>query len=96
MPIPKSSDKLKIKGAFQSQGQYWRVADGYMATLSIPKAEMPLKDNTIGFVVNVADDDATKFLNKAGWARKQALLFPHSPTFAYYADARTCIQMNLE
>ena len=96
VPIPKSKEPQALKGAFQSQGQYWRVADGYMATISIPKEHMPLKDNTIGFVVNVADDDATKFLNKAGWARKQALLFPHSPTFAYYQDARTCIQMKLE
>ncbi len=95
IPIPRAQGPQEFKATFDSTGTVQRAKDGYVAVITIAKAKMPLTDNSIGFVLSVADDDATTGLNKAGWARKQALLFPHHPTFAYYADARTCVRMQL-
>ena len=51
----------------------------------------------MGFLLYLADVDNTTNLNKAGWARKQALQVPEDPNFVYWGeDARVLGRLVLE
>ncbi|NRA37480.1 MAG: hypothetical protein HRU15_05025 [Planctomycetes bacterium] len=94
--IPKDGKEHTISGAYGATGKVVRTKSGYTAVLSMNIADMPLNKKNIGFLLSVADDDFNKNLTNNTWARKQVLLYPNDPNFAYWADARTCAQLRLE
>jgi len=64
---------------------------GYVIEGSAPLEQLGVKaGGGIGFLLSVSDTDGTPNQKTSGWARKQAMLVPHSPTFSYWSDARTC------
>ncbi len=74
-----------------------RTDDGYVAEIALALAGLGLAPgSSIGWSVHISDDDGDPDVREAGWARKQVLLIPHSPTFSYWEDARTCGEFVLE
>ena len=72
-------------------GTVHRAGDGYVAEVVIGLAGLGIAPgSTIGWSVHITDDDGTADIGSAGWARKQVIVVPHSPTFTYWSDARTC------
>ena len=70
----------------------------YTASMVIPLSDIdPNGLGKTGFVLQVVDeDDQGNTYPKAKWARKQTMIYPHQPSFAYYSDARTCGQLVFE
>ncbi|NLF33115.1 MAG: hypothetical protein GX591_19800 [Planctomycetes bacterium] len=74
-----------------------RIPGGYVVEGSAPLVKLGvLPGQSVGFLLYVQDDDALPNRNPAGWARNQALLVPHEPTYTYYGDARSCGELALE
>ena len=95
--LPVGKDRTTGTGAGGFRYTCQRTATGYVLEASASLAELGLKPGgSMGFLLFLEDTDGTKNLYKAGWARKQALLFPHRPTFAYWSDARTCGRLIIE
>lgn len=71
-----------------------RSDSGYTYELAIARTLLP-KDKPFGFYLQFADYDNDPNTYSAGWARKTIMLYPNSPTFPYWEDARTCTEMIL-
>jgi hypothetical protein len=89
--LPLDKDVVEGKGGKGFTYTCRKVAGGYLVEGSAPLADLGLKaGDSIGFLLTVSDSDNTSSQNTANWARKQAMLVPHRPTFEYWSDARTC------
>ncbi len=101
-------DKEKFTGEGKNGFKYtcYRTQEGYLVEGTAPLSEMNLSSGeSIGFQVSVSDRDkqdnlmSTKKGNVreiVGWARKQNLLYPYKPNFAFWQDARGLGTLNLE
>jgi hypothetical protein len=89
--LPLEKDVVEGKGAKGFTYTCRKVAGGYLIEGSAPLADLGVKPGeAIGFLLTVSDSDNTSSQNTATWARKQAMLVPHRPTFEYWSDARNC------
>jgi hypothetical protein len=92
-------DKPSVSATGQKGFTYTtkRTEKGYVAEGSLDMKELGVASgSTLGWVVLVTEEDNTPHLYTAEWARKAAMLIPHSPTFQYWNDARTCCQLRFE
>jgi len=77
------------KGGFQFTCR--RTAKGYLVEGSVLLATLAARPGQgVGLLAMVNDQDGTPNLAKQRWARKQEMLVPHRPNFAYWSDARNC------
>jgi hypothetical protein len=75
-----------------------KTPTGYVAEGKLPLADMgTAAGGSLGLVVKVSDHDGTPNLYElATWARKQEMMWPNQPHFAYWEDARGCGRLVLE
>ncbi len=97
VPVPVDGAEATAEGPRGFTCTSRPTSTGYVAEGSLDMAELDLKSgSTIGWVVQISEDDNTPHLNNDRWARKAAMIIPNSPTFAYWSDARTCGQLLFE
>ncbi len=96
-PAPAEGEPVGIEGPLGIRGTSTPLPDGYRVTVVCPLARLPLRNgDRIGWLLRIADDDGADGVFHASWARKQELLFPNDPLFAYHDDARSCSELRLE
>ena len=94
-PVEQSELTGTGKGGFEFTCR--RTAKGYLVEGSVPLAGLAAKPGeAVGFLAMVNDQDGTPNLAKQSWARKQEMIVPHRPNFAYWSDARNCGKLVLE
>jgi hypothetical protein len=92
--LPLDKPSVTTSGAMGFTCTARRTPTGYVAEGSVDMKELgAAPGSTLGWVVQLSEDDNTPHLMTSNWARKAAMVIPNSPTFAYYSDARTCCQL---
>ncbi|MEK7413273.1 MAG: sugar-binding protein [Planctomycetota bacterium] len=91
MGLPLKEKELSGSGAGGFAWTSRRTKEGYVVEASLDMATLSLKQGSqIGWLLQISEDDNTKSLMKAGWARKCVLLMPNVPAFAFDHDPRSC------
>lgn len=97
LPVPHDGQIANGKGKLDLVAASRPVEGGYIVEGSISLEALGVKaGGRTAWAFELADDDGTPNLAREGWARKTALLVPNTPTFTYWADARTGGELVLE
>jgi hypothetical protein len=90
-----TSSQLQIDQATGFSFLVTKQPDGYQVEAVVPLKLVQSADR-FGFFIEIADDDGTPNVAKHVWARKNIMIWPHHPKFAYWSDARSCGELVLE